>query len=97
MNTLERKETIFIHGSNFMSKTITLRLSEENYKVFRKLADRDNRPISNFIETAVKRFIEHNVYVDEFEMEEIKNNVEINKSLKRGIADMKSKRGRLVE
>jgi predicted DNA-binding protein len=80
-----------------MSKTITLRLSEENYKVFRKLADRDNRPISNFIETAVKRFIEHNVFVDEFEMEEIQNNVELNKSLRRGIADMKSKKGRLVE
>ncbi len=80
-----------------MSKTITLRLSDENYKVYRKLAESDNRPISNFIETAVKRFIEHNIYVDEFEMEEIRNNAELNKSLKRGIADMKSKRGRLVE
>ncbi|OFZ61332.1 MAG: CopG family transcriptional regulator [Ignavibacteria bacterium GWA2_35_9] len=79
-----------------MSKTITLRLSEESYKVYRKLADRDNRPISNFIETAVKRFIEHNVYVDEFEMEEIRNNKELNKSLKRGFSDMKSKKGRLV-
>lgn len=80
-----------------MSKTITLRLSEENYKVFRKLAERDNRPISNFIETAVKRFIEHNVFVDEFEMEEIRGNSELNKSLKRGLADMKSKKGRFVE
>ena len=79
-----------------MSKTITLRISDENYKVYRKLADRDNRPISNFIETAVKRFIEHNVYVDEFEMEEIRNNKELNKSLKRGFSDMKSKKGRLV-
>ena len=97
MNTLECKEIIDIHRGNFMSKTITLRLSEENYKVFRTLADRDNRPISNFIETAVKRFIEHNVFVDEFEMEEILNNVELTKSLKRGISDMKSKKGRLVE
>jgi len=80
-----------------MSKTITLRLSEENYKVFRKLADRDSRPISNFIETAVKRFIEHNVIVDEFEMEEIRNNTELNKSMKRGLTDMKSKKGRFVE
>ncbi len=64
-----------------MSKTITLRLSEENYNKYKKLADRDNRPISNFIETAVKRFIEHNIEVDEFEMEEIRNNAELNKSL----------------
>ena len=80
-----------------MSKTITLRLTEENYKKYKKLADSDNRPISNFIETAVKRFIEHNVIVDEFEMEEIRNNVELNKSLKRGFLDMKNKRGRFVE
>ena len=80
-----------------MSKTITLRLSEENYKKYKKLADRDNRPISNFIETAVNRFIEHNIYVDEFEMEEIGNNAELNKSLKRGLSDVKSKKGRLVE
>lgn len=79
-----------------MSKTITLRLTDENYKKFRKLADRDNRPVSNFIETAVNRFIEHNSYVDEFEMDEIRNNTELNKSLKRGLSDMKLKKGRLV-
>ena len=79
-----------------MSKTITLRLSDESYKVYKKLADRDNIPISNFIETAVKRFIEHNVHVDEFEMEEIRNNKELNKSIKRGLSDMKSKKGKLV-
>ena len=80
-----------------MSKTITLRLSDENYNKYKRLAERDNRPISNFIETAVKRFIEHNIYVDEFEMEEIRNNAELNKSLKRGLSDMKSKKGRLFE
>ncbi|MCH7827256.1 MAG: CopG family transcriptional regulator [Bacteroidetes bacterium] len=80
-----------------MSKTITLRLSDENYNKYKRLAERDNRPISNFIETAVKRFIEDNIYVDEFEMEEIRNNAELNKSLKRGLSDMKSKKGRLVE
>lgn len=80
-----------------MSKTITLRLSEENYKKFKNLANRDNRPISNFIETAVKRFIEHNIYVDEFEMDEIRNNTELNKSLKKGLSDMKSKKGQFVE
>ena len=79
-----------------MSKTITLRLSEENYEKYKKLADRDNRPISNFIETAVKRFIEHNIDVDEFEMEEIRNNNELNKSLKKGLSDMKLNKGRFI-
>ena len=80
-----------------MSKTITLRLSEETYEQFKHLANRDNRPISNFIETAVKKFIEHNIYVDEFEMDEIRNNAELNKSLKKGLSDMKSKKGKFVE
>jgi predicted transcriptional regulator len=80
-----------------MSKTITLRLSDENYKKYKILAERDNRPISNFIETAVKKFIEQNIYVDEFEMEEINNNIELNKSIKKGLSDMKAKRGQFVE
>lgn len=80
-----------------MSKTVTLRLSDENYKKFKKLAESDNRPIANFIETAVNRFIEQDIFVDEFEMEEIKNNSELNKSLKRALKDVKNKRGRFVE
>jgi len=35
-----------------MSKTITLRLDEKVYKRFKGMASHDNRPISNFIETA---------------------------------------------
>jgi predicted DNA-binding protein len=80
-----------------MSKTITLRLSEESYKVYKELAERDNRPISNFIQTAVKKFVEDTIFADEFEMEEIRNNTELNQSLKRGFSDMRSKKGRIVE
>ena len=36
-----------------MCKTVTLRLDDEVYGRFRGLAARDNRPLSNFIETAV--------------------------------------------
>jgi len=79
-----------------MSKTITLRLSDENYRVYKQIAEQDNRPISNFIETAVNRYIEQNSLADEFEMQEIRNNAELNASLTRGLADMKNKQGRLV-
>ena len=41
-----------------MSKTVTLRLSDDDYQLFRPWAESDNRPLSNFIETATKRFIE---------------------------------------
>lgn len=79
-----------------MSKTVTLRLDEKVYKRFRSLAKKDNRPLSNFIETAALRFINENEYVDEFEMSEINDNSDLNKSIKAGIDDAKSKRGCFV-
>jgi predicted transcriptional regulator len=79
-----------------MSKTITLRLDDKTYQRFRSLAESDNRPLSNFIETAALRFVESSESVDEFEMKEIRENAELNRSIKRGLKDAKEKRGRFV-
>jgi len=79
-----------------MSKTVTLRLDEAVYGKFRNWARRDNRPLSNFIETAALRFIEEHEVVDEFEMAEIEGNDALEKSIKRGLKDVKAKRGHLV-
>ncbi len=79
-----------------MSKTVTLRIDEEVYNRFRRLAQHDNRPLSNFIETAALRFVEEHEYVDEFEMAEIRDNTTLNGSIKRGVRDAKAKRGRFV-
>ncbi len=79
-----------------MSKTVTLRLDDKVYKRFRSLAEHDNRPLSNFIETAVLRFIEEHEYIDEFEMAEIRNNSSLNRSIKSGLRDAKAKRGRFA-
>lgn len=79
-----------------MSKTVTLRLDDKVYKRFRGLAEQDNRPLSNFIETAVLRFIEEHEYIDEFEMAEIRNNSSLNRSIKSGLRDAKAKRGRFA-
>jgi len=76
-----------------MSKTLTLRLDEPVYQLFKTAAERENRPVSNFIETAVLRFVKEYETVDEFEMAEIRDNVELNRSLKRGHLDAKSRRG----
>ncbi len=40
-----------------MPKTVTLRLDEPVYRLFKEVAERENRPLSNFIETAVMRFV----------------------------------------
>jgi hypothetical protein len=60
------------------------------------MAEDDNRPISNFIETATMRYIEESEYADDYEMAEINNNEELKKSLKRGYNDAKLKRGKLI-
>jgi hypothetical protein len=79
-----------------MSKTVTLRLDVSIYRLFREVADRENRPISNFIETTVVRFLREHEHVDEFEMAEIRGNAELNRSLKRGHQDAKQRRGAFV-
>jgi hypothetical protein len=79
-----------------MSKTVTLRLDDPVYRLFKDVAERENRPISNFIETAVLRFMQDHETVDEFEMAEIRGNVELNQSLKRGHQDAKHRRGSFV-
>ena len=79
-----------------MSKTVTLRLDDKVYKRFRGLAEHDNRPLSNFIETAALRFIQEHEYADEFEMAEIRDNSPLNRSIKSGLRDAKAKRGRFA-
>lgn len=79
-----------------MSKTVTLRLDEPVYQLFKGVAERENRPISNFIETAVMRFVRDYETVDEFEMAEIRGNTALTQSMKRGLQDAKNRRGSFV-
>jgi predicted transcriptional regulator len=80
-----------------MSKTVTLRLSDDVYRLFRQSAESDNRPLSNFIETATRRFIEQSEMADETEMAEIRGSAALNRRLRRGHADARAKRGRFVD
>ena len=80
-----------------MSKTVTLRLNQNIYELFRTMAESDNRTLSNFIETSALRYIEEHEYVDDYEMEEIRENQQLNRSLKRGLKDMKSQKGNFIE
>ena len=79
-----------------MSRTVTLRLKDSVYERLRTLAERDNRPLSNFIETATLRYLEQEEYVDEFEMLEIRENQPLNESIGRGLDDAQERRGRYV-
>ena len=84
-----------------MSKTVTLRLPDDTYQRLRILAERENCPLSNFIETAAFRYTESDQYVDgfemediRFEMEDIRTNAALNQSLKQGVKNAKAGRGR---
>lgn len=80
-----------------MAKVVTLRLNDDAYHLFSHYAKDDNRTLSNFIETAAKKYIEQNIeYADEYEMDEIKRNKSLNESLQRGIKDTKNRKGRFV-
>ena len=79
-----------------MSKTITIRLADEKYELFKKFAAMDNRAISNFIETATLRYIEELKYADEWEMAEINSDEDLQKSLKRGRTDVRKNSKRRV-
>ncbi len=80
-----------------MSKVITLRLSDDEYKKISNYAKFTHRPISNFITHSVLKKLEESEFVDPIEMEQIINDEELQKSLKSGHQDVKKRRGRFVE
>jgi len=51
-----------------MSRTVTLRLDDEIYALFRSYAKNDNRSLSNFIETSALRSIHEHEFVVDAEM-----------------------------
>ena len=79
-----------------MAKVVTLRLDDKVYNTFKTIADQENRPLSNFIETAAMRYINEIEFVDEFEMAEINSNTGLKDSMKRGIKDYKKRSGRFI-
>jgi hypothetical protein len=79
-----------------MAKVVTLRLDDKVYNTFKTIADQENRPLSNFIETAAMRYINEIEFADEFEMAEINSNTVLKDSLKRGIKDYKKRSGRFI-
>jgi len=79
-----------------MAKTVTLRLTEEEYKMIRAAAGVENRPISNFITTKVVENIEESYFVDPVEMAQIKSDKGLLEKLKAGHRDAEKIRGKFV-
>ncbi len=80
-----------------MSKTVTLRVSEENYSLLKSYAKSENRKLSNAIETLAMRRLEQELFVDQREMDGILADQDLLERLKAGHLQAKKGRGRFVE
>ena len=80
-----------------MSKVITLRLTEEEYREISAVAKIEHRPISNFITTTVLKEIEESYFIDSIEMAQIKSDKRLLEKLKAGHRDAKNMKGRFIE
>ena len=76
-----------------MAKTITVRIDDKVYDLFKKAADGQKRTISNFLEYATINFIVSDTYVDENEMNEI---MEYGKDIKKGLLDIEEGRYQII-
>jgi hypothetical protein len=80
-----------------MSKTVTIRLSEEEYVLFAKAAEAVKRPISNLINYLAQQKLEEDLFVDQIEMDEILGNKNLAESLRKGSEDVKLSKGAFVD
>ena len=62
-----------------------------------QLAECDNRSISVFIEKGASRFTKEEVYLDDFENDEILSNKELMSSIQRGYEESIEGKGKLIE
>ena len=79
-----------------MPKTITLRLSDEDYAAFASYAKAENRNLANAIETLALRQLEESIFADAAEMDRILAKRDLLKRLETGSEQAKKKRGKLV-
>jgi predicted DNA-binding protein len=80
-----------------MPKTVTLRLSDEDYEKLLSFARADNRPLANAIETLALRQLEEIYLVDAYEMNDILADKILVKKMKAGSEQARRMKGRFVE
>lgn len=80
-----------------MSKTVTLRLSDEEYARLASAAHNVKRPISNLISYLALQKIEEEMFADASEMEEILANQPLLARLQRGHSEAETRKGHFVE
>ncbi len=77
-----------------MAKTVTVRVDDEIYTIFKKAADGQRRTISNYIEYATLNYTINESVVDDEEMNEI---LACSTDIEKGIKDISAGRYKIIE
>ncbi|MBN1184906.1 MAG: hypothetical protein JXB49_21655 [Bacteroidales bacterium] len=80
-----------------MAKTITVRIEDNVYELFKTAADGERRTISNFIEYATLAYLTNDVYVSDEEMHEILKDKDFVKSIRSGKTDYKKGKYKIID
>ena len=83
-----------IEAEDDMAKTITVRVDDNIYTIFKKAAEGQKRTISNYIEYATLNYTMNESFVDDEEMTEIMKN---SKDIKKGLDDVSAGRYKIIE
>jgi len=77
-----------------MAKTVTVRVDDDIYNIFKKAADGQRRTISNYIEYATLNYTINESVVDDEEMNEI---LAYSTDIEKGIKDISAGRYKIIE
>ena len=77
-----------------MTRTITVRIDDSTYDIFKLAADGQKRTISNYLEYATLNYTMNETIVDDIEMNEILKNEE---DIKKGLSDISAGRYRIID
>ena len=77
-----------------MAKTITVRIDDSTYDIFKLAADGQKRTISNYLEYATLNYTMNETFVDDMEMNEI---LKYEKDIKKGLSDISAGRYRIID
>ena len=77
-----------------MARTITVRIDDSTYDIFKLAADGQKRTISNYLEYATLNYTMNETVVDDTEMNEI---LKYEKDIKKGLSDISAGRYRIID
>ena len=77
-----------------MARTITVRIDDSTYDIFKLAADGQKRTISNYLEYATLNYTMNETIVDDIEMNEI---LKYEEAIKKGLSDISAGRYRIID